>query len=176
MRRIAVVGTSGAGKSTLADTIAEKLNIPHIELDAIHWLPNWEMRELGDLRARVGAVTADDAWVISGNYGKVRDLVWSRADTLIWLDYPLRIVLPRLLKRTLNRMITQERLWESGNTEQWRNLISRDKETNILLWAIDSHPRHRRDYPALFEKPEYAHLHVIRFTHPHEADGWLKRL
>ena len=39
--RINVIGTSGSGKSTLAKRIAEKLDIPYIELDELFWKPNW---------------------------------------------------------------------------------------------------------------------------------------
>ena len=37
--RIVVVGTSGAGKTTLARRIAAQLQLPHIELNAINFVP-----------------------------------------------------------------------------------------------------------------------------------------
>lgn len=174
MRRIVVIGTSGVGKTTLAEKIADKLNYRVIELDALHFLPNWQMRDLEDFRARVSEATTGDAWVISGNYSKVRDIVWARADTIIWLRYPLRVSFFRLLKRTLRRVITREPLWGTGNIERWRNIFSTKKEDNILLWALHSYPKHAREYPLLFE--EYSHLRVLKFHSQQETDAWLNAL
>ena len=39
--KINIIGTSGSGKSTFSKQIAQKLNIPHIELDALFWKENW---------------------------------------------------------------------------------------------------------------------------------------
>jgi len=83
--RIVVVGTSGAGKTTLAKNIAAALAIPHIELDALHWDPDWRGLSVTDpdeFIRRVAAATAGDAWVVDGNYGLVRALTWRRATHL----------------------------------------------------------------------------------------------
>src|SRR5436305_799712 len=40
-QRLVVVGTSGSGKTTLAREIARRRALPHVELDALHWGPNW---------------------------------------------------------------------------------------------------------------------------------------
>ncbi len=176
LRKIAIVGASGSGKSTLAAALESKLAIPHTDLDSIHWLPNWESRPREELRARIDVITQRDRWVTSGNYSSLRDIIWARADTLIWLDYPLWMVMSRLLRRTIIRVITQQELWGTGNRENWRNLFSRDKQENILRWALYSHPKHRREYPELLKQPEFAHLTVIHFTHPRDTARWLKTL
>ena len=62
------------------------------------------MAETDVFRARVAAAIARPTWVADGNYSKVRDLVWARADTVVWLDYPLPVVVARLVRRTLTRM------------------------------------------------------------------------
>ena len=86
-RRIAVVGTSGSGKTTLAHRLAERLGIPHVELDALHWGPNWTPVAADLFRERVAQALSGEAWVVDGNYSRVRDIIWTRADTLVWLDY-----------------------------------------------------------------------------------------
>ncbi|TQN32852.1 hypothetical protein FHX37_2837 [Haloactinospora alba] len=89
MRRISVVGCSGSGKSTLSRRLADSLDVPHIELDALHWGPGWSPATAEELSERVGRVTAADAWVVDGNYrSKIGTLVWERADTVVWLDPP----------------------------------------------------------------------------------------
>lgn len=171
-RRIAVIGTTGSGKTTLAQRISERLGIPHVELDALHWGPNWGEAPLDVFRERVEGALTGDTWVIDGNYSVVRDIIWSRAETIVWIDYALPLILWRLIWRTLRRIATQEELW-NGNREDWRSLFGRD---SLITWALGSHPRHRRDYPILLQRPESAHVQVYRLRSPRETDEWLERL
>ncbi|MEW8979717.1 MAG: AAA family ATPase [Symbiobacterium sp.] len=167
-RRIVVVGASGSGKTTLARRLAERLGCPHVEVDALHWGPNWTPIPLDEFRSRVDQATAGDRWTCDGNYSKVRDLTWGRADTLVWLDYRLPLVLWRLLRRTLRRIARREALW-NGNRESFRTqFLSRH---SLFLWALQSHGRHRREYPRVLQRPEYAHLTVIRLRSPREAEA-----
>jgi adenylate kinase family enzyme len=171
MKRIAVVGTTGSGKTTLARELAQRLGYPHVELDALHWEPNWAEAPRDIFRARVEAALRGECWVTDGNYGKVRDIVWARADTILWMDYALPVILWRLWWRTLKRVATREELW-NGNHENARSaFFSRD---SLFLWMLTSHPRHRRDYPALLQKPEYAHLQLIRLRSPQQTRGWME--
>jgi hypothetical protein len=107
--------------------------------------------------------------VIDGNYGKARDIIWSHAQAIVWIDYPLPLILWRLVRRTVHRIVTGEVLW-SGNREHWDALFGRD---SLILWAIGSHPRHRRDYPQILNCPNYAHLTLSRLRSPLETDRWL---
>ena len=116
-RRINVVGTSSVGKSTLAASIARLLEVPHVELDALHWEPNWTAAPIEVFRERVRAAIAGDAWVVDGNYAKARDLVWDRVEAVVWLDLPLRTILWRYLRRTARRVGRREELW-GGNRER----------------------------------------------------------
>jgi adenylate kinase family enzyme len=156
-----VVGISGSGKSTLARRLATRLDAPHIELDALFHQPNWGQLPGEQLRAQVTELAAGPAWVIDGNYAAVQDLVLARADTVIWLDLPRRLVMRQLVPRTLARMITRRPLW-NGNTEDPRNLLSRDPARNILLWAWTQHARMRHRYQALAANPAHARLRFIR--------------
>lgn len=172
MKRIVVLGTTGSGKSTLSEQLSGLLGLPYVELDALHWLPDWQMQETEVFRQQVSDALNGDAWVVDGNYSKVRDIVWSRADTAIWLDYPLRIVYWRLFTRTLKRIWTQENLWNSGNKENFANqFLSRD---SLFVWAWTSKARQRKNYPALFE--ENAHLTVLTFRYPRETAAWLQNI
>ncbi|MBU0490906.1 MAG: AAA family ATPase [Chloroflexi bacterium] len=169
-RRIVVVGVTGSGKTTLAGQLARRLGISHVELDAIHWGPNWTPATVDDFRERTAQALAGDAWVTDGNYSKVRDIVWGRADTVVWLDYALPVVLGQLVRRTLRRVVTQEELW-NDNRETWRGvLFSRD---SIVMWAFKTYRRRRREYPLLFQQPAYAHLTVVRLRSPRSMRRWL---
>jgi hypothetical protein len=127
------------------------------------------MAPLDDFRARVTRALNADGWVVDGSYSKVRDLVWGQAETLVWLDYSLPLILGRLAWRTLRRVLSREELW-NGNREKLLDHFTRD---SLFLWAIQQHPRHRREYPACLAKPEYAHLTLIRFRTPRATEAWL---
>jgi adenylate kinase family enzyme len=168
--RIVVVGTSGSGKTTLARTLAARLGLRHVELDALFWGPNWTKSPEDQMRARVTQALSGERWVIDGNYSTARDLISPRADTLIWLDYPLPLILARLARCTLRRLVMHETMW-AGNRERMRRTLSRD---SIMLWALQSHPRHKRLYPALLADPQYVHLTAIRLHTPRSMKRWLE--
>lgn len=173
MQRVAVIGTSCSGKTTFARSLARKLNMPHIELDAVHWQPNWTPTPRDEFRAKAQQAVAPEAWVLDGNYSAVRDIVWARATTLVWLNYPFPVVAWRALRRTLRRTLWKEPMW-AGNIETFRlAFFSRD---SILWWVLTTHRKRRRDYPLLFQRSENHHLSVTVFTSPSEAERFLQTL
>ena len=168
--RIAVVGSTGCGKSTLARELAQRLGVPHIELDSLFWGPGWSETPDHEFRRRVEAAASGDRWVIDGNYSRVRDVVWSRAQTVVWLDYAFPVPAWRLLVRTIRRSARREELW-SGNRESWRrSFLSRD---SILLWLLRSYRRHRHDIEAAMRDPAYSSIRFVRLRSPRAAEQWL---
>ncbi|MBD2001169.1 AAA family ATPase [Leptolyngbya sp. FACHB-541] len=172
-QRISVVGTTGSGKTTLAQRIAQQLQISHVELDALHWEPGWTEASDQVFRDRITEALAGDRWVVDGNYSKARDLVWSRADTVVFLDYPFWLVMNRLLQRTVQRSFRQEELWNGNRENVWLSFFS---QNSILLWLLQTYQRNRKKYPALFQQPEYAHLSVIHLQSPKTTEDWLLNL
>jgi adenylate kinase family enzyme len=173
MNRIAVVGATGSGKTTLAGKIALRLSIPHIETDSVYWGLNWQPIPLDKFRLWMDTATRSAQWVIDGNYSKVRDLVWGRADTLVWLDYPFMLVFWRLLRRSIPRVFTRVELW-NNNHESFRNMfLSRD---SLFVWLFQSYPRQKRTFPVLVTEPMFSHLAFVRLKSPRQADVWLNRL
>jgi adenylate kinase family enzyme len=173
MARVVVVGTSCAGKTTFAQSLADALNFPHIELDALHWQPTWVPRPADEFCALTAQALSHDHWVVDGNYGIVRDLVRSRATTIIWLNYSFPTVLWRALARTVRRALTREELF-SGNRESLRMaFFSRD---SILWWDITTFHRRRNQYWRLLDTRTLPHLVYVEFRRPSEAEGFLARL
>lgn len=173
MQRLIIVGGSGTGKSTLAQVLARRLELAYTELDSLYWGPDWTESSAEDFRRRVAVLVARDGWVLDGNYGKVRDLLWGRADVLIWLDYPLGLTLWRLLKRTLQRIAQRTELWQ-GNRETWRGaFLSRD---SLFLHLLRTHHSRRRAYRLALDDPAYAHLQVIRLRSPNQTAKWLEEI
>jgi len=92
-----------------------------VELDALVHVPNWTETSDEDLRAIVEPIVRSDGWVIDGTYRtKLGNLALDAADTIVWLDLPLRVWLARLLRRTGRRVTGRERLW-NDNRETLRN-------------------------------------------------------
>ncbi len=170
MKRIVVVGTSGSGKTTLAHQLGVLLNIPSVELDSLHWEPNWTPALHSVLRERVDVALSGEAWVVDGNYRTLRDLTWGRADTIVWLDYSLWVVMMRVMQRTFTRLFSREELWNGNRERLWTTFFSKD---SILLWALQTHHKNRRTYTELTSQPEYAHLSVVRFRSPQATRLWL---
>jgi adenylate kinase family enzyme len=172
-QRIWVVGTSGSGKTTTAAQIAQRLGLPHAEMDALHWEPNWSEAPLDVFRERVDRATSGDAWVIDGNYRKARDIVLGRADTIVWLDYALPVILWQVTWRTLWRSLRQEELWSGNRESLGKAFFSRE---SILLWALQTYKHRRREYPILLSQPECAHLAVAHLRSPRETRAWVAGL
>ncbi|MFN8473562.1 MAG: adenylate kinase [Anaerolineae bacterium] len=170
VRRAHVIGTSGSGKTTLGARLAGIIAAPHIELDALHWRPNWAPLDRAVMRAWVYAMVQDECWVVDGNYSSVRDILWARADTLVWLDYSLARVMWRLWWRTLSRAMGRQSLWNENRESLWTHLATRD---SLFLWALQTHSKHRRRYPGWLREPENAHLRLVHLRSPREADAWL---
>jgi adenylate kinase family enzyme len=143
----------------------------HIELDALHWGPDWTPNE--DFADRVRQAIAAESWTLCGNYAPVRDMIYARADTVIWLDYPMSTVFMRVLRRTLLRSIGRQPLWAGNRESLWLAFCSRE---SILLWVITTWRRRRRDYPRMFASPMCRHLRVIRFRTPAQTQRWLDHL
>ena len=172
-QRISIVGSTGSGKTTLGQQLESILGYPYLELDSIHWLAGWQEMALEDFRRQVGEFANREQWVMDGNYSKVRDLVWPRAETVIWLDFSFGITFWRLFWRTLQRGLSKEKLWNT-NTESIRmQFFSKE---SLFLWLFESYPRNKKRYPHELALPQYAHLQLLHFRRPREVKRWLNWL
>src|SRR6476620_6300199 len=174
-KRVVVIGVTSSGKSTLGEKLSKRFDLSYIELDALNWEPNWQAAPLEVFRARVEKATEAEKWIVAGNYHVVRDLIWPKAEAIIWLDYPLSTVLWQLSRRTLRRWWTQELLWGTNREPFWTHfkLWSTD---SLYHWLFKTYWRRKREYPELLALPENQHLRLMRFQYPSETNEWLERL
>ncbi len=175
MQHVAVVGSSGAGKSTVAEALAARLGLVVIELDALLHGPDWTPTPTPEFRASVVAAienSGDLGWVAPGNHRTVADLVQCRADTIVWLDLPRGVSTFRLLKRSLRRAITRTEVW-GGDRERLRDLVSRDPQRNVVLWAWQHHHSYRELYTTYSDGDFWADATVHRLRTPDQVDRFL---
>jgi adenylate kinase family enzyme len=170
VRKIALKGASGSGKTTLAAELARRLGVGHIELDALHHGPNWGAPSAEQFRSVVQSVMDDhaDGWVIDGNYdSKLDELVTGAADTLVWLDVSLPVLLGQLWRRTSHRVLANVELW-NGNRESWQTAFW--GRESLFAWTIRAHFRHRREWPRRFA----SHPGFVRLRTTNQVRIWLE--
>jgi adenylate kinase family enzyme len=172
MQRICIIGTTGSGKTTVAAEVARILGSVPIELDALNWQPGWVLVPSDRFRQDVARALETPRWVTDGNYRSVRDLVWERADCLVWLDYPLSLIVTRLIRRTARRIWNSESCC-NGNQESLRRAFSRE---SIILWALQTHGRLRREYPPLLCQFAERGKTVVIHRSPRETRAWLDKI
>jgi adenylate kinase family enzyme len=174
MRRICIVGNSGSGKTTLAAELSAALAVPHLELDSVFHQPGWLPLPADEFRAAVSAFAAGEAWIIDGNYSAVRDVAWSRADTVVWLDPPRWRALRQLVWRTLRRIGSGAELW-NGNREPWSNLFRLHPDKSVIAWAWTQHRVVRERYLQAQADPANAHLEFFRLRSRDEVAAFVSR-
>ena len=171
-KRVIVIGSSGSGKSTLAERLARQRGVPFIELDALHWEPGWKEADHDVFRERVRHAVAADAWVLAGNYTKQRDLSWQRAETVVWLDLPLRTSLRRCITRCWRRYRTREMLWGTNYENFWEHLMLWDAKKSLVTYSITRHRRRQREFHASIEDPAWSHIEFVRLRSDEDVERW----
>jgi hypothetical protein len=107
---------------------------------------------------------------VDGNYSSIRDLTWPRAEAVVWLDYPLPLILWQIWKRTWKRVVSKEILWGNNKERLWTQFFSKD---SLFLWALKTNKRRKETYSALIAAPECATKVVKHFKSPRETETWL---
>jgi adenylate kinase family enzyme len=167
VRRVAIIASaSGNGKTTLGKEVAARLGVPFVELDSLVHGPGWTETPDDELRATVEPIVRSDGWVIDGTYtSKLGTLVLDGADTVVWLDLPTRVWLPRLLRRTARRLTGRETLW-NDNRETLRSAFW--GRESLFGYALTQQRVRRREWPSRF-----AELPVVRLRSQDAVRRWL---
>ena len=173
MKKIVVVGSTGSGKTTLAKALSKKLNIPHVELDSLSWLPGWQQRPTYELMEIVEKITDGSEWVICGNYPKLRVFTIYQADCLVWLDYPFIICFWQTLKRSFRQIVKREK-YSNGDQETFVRLCT--PKSSILLWLIKNFKQRNKIYAQMMQDPFYKDKTFVRLKSHKQAKQWLEKI
>jgi adenylate kinase family enzyme len=172
-----VFGQSGSGKTTLARRIGVRLGVPAVELDSLYHQRNWQPTPDDEFRAKVRAKldTLDaefGGWIVDGNYRVIREVTLPRAEAIVRLRLPFRVVYPRLLWRTLSRSWRRQELW-NGNHESFR--LAFTSRESILLWGISHWRAHTRNLDEALRTIPHA-APIIELRSAKEVDGFVSGL
>jgi adenylate kinase family enzyme len=156
--RMAVIGPSGSGKTWVSERLAHRLGLRHVEIDALYHGPNWEQCTLDELRERVAAATEGDGWLSDGTYHQmIGEIVLERAQTIVWLDLPARLIQRRLFRRTYLRKKRHVELWHGNLEGPWRESL------RYLMWpSLKRSFENRRKLPSLFARHPHLEVHRLR--------------
>jgi hypothetical protein len=156
--RVWIIGAAGSGKSVAARLIADKFQLNFHELDSFFWGPGWKPRATDEFQQLVRRATAVENWVIDGNYVAAEPVLRELADLLLWIDIPLVVSYPRVLRRTLTRIWSGQELW-SGNRETWRNTLRKD---GMPCYALFKHRRNQRRFAGFWSNFPRAKFRLTR--------------
>ena len=175
--RVVVVGSSGSGKTTVAREIASRLGVPYLELDAVRHAEDWDSTPDPEFQRIICEFASQDHWVVDGNYTShgTREVVWPRADTIVWTDLPRNVVVRRVIGRTVKRVLTREELW-GGVREPFTNLYSLDPYQNIVVWAWTRFDHVRGKYETAMTDGSWDHAEVFRLRSSADVRLFLESL
>lgn len=172
-KRIVIIGTSCSGKTTFAEKLSSVINIQHIQLDELHWLPRWQERDDAEFRQLTRQAVQGDNWVLDGNYSITRDIVWPRATIIIWLNYPLLLVFYQAIKRSIIRAVTKKTVC-AGNTESLRQtFFSKD---SMILYVLQTHQKRQKQYPQILANEANKNTQIIVCKSRREAELILSKI
>ncbi len=151
-----------------------------MELDALNWLPGWvglNETDPDELHRRIRNATRGDAWIVAGSYSAhSQRAFWSRLETIIWLDLPLRVLLARFFRRSWRRWHRRELLWGTNIERFWPQFALWRGADSLLYWILFHHHRKRRDMLGWMTDPRWSHIRFVRLRTVREIDTFASRV
>lgn len=165
MQRVLVIGPCGAGKSTLSVELGKRIGLPLHHIDRLHWHPGWVEGSSIELQAKLDAIIASERWIIDGNYGGTMAKRLARADSVVYLDYPVSLCLRRLV----GRLWTYRGRTRPDMTEGCPERLDLEFFLYVLRW--NTGPRLRTEARLATHKGT-----ILRLKNPQALRTWLSTL
>ncbi|MFJ6001853.1 adenylate kinase [Arthrobacter sp. NPDC092385] len=167
-QRVVFHGVTGSGKTSAAHSYARTTGVPKFSADEdLGWLPGWTSRPIEDQYRIAASIAAQERWVLDSAYSSWRDIILDRAELIVFLDYPRWFSLGRLIRRTVSRIVTRQRIC-NGNIETLRRALARD---SIIAWHFRTFTRKREAIAKIIADPSMPP--VLTFQRPRDLDAWI---
>lgn len=88
MEKVLIIGSPGAGKSTFARGLRDLTGLPLYYLDMIWHRPDRTNVTRWEFDRRLGAILAEDRWIIDGNYQRTLSTRLQACKTVFLFDLP----------------------------------------------------------------------------------------
>ena len=165
MNRILIIGPCGAGKSMLAARLGQKLDMPIVHMDQLNWKPGGIESGKHELREKLQSIVAADRWLIDGTYGGTLSERLERADTVLYLDFPIRLCVERLFRRIWRYRGRTRPDMTQGCPERF--------DLGFLFYILqwNSGPRLRMETRLKGHEAK-----IIRFNNPATLDRWVNAI
>ncbi|MFD3940988.1 adenylate kinase [Streptomyces sp. NPDC058611] len=125
---------------------------------------------LDEFRGEADRVTRGESWVVEGNYSKLADVVWHRADVLVWLDLPLSLIVCRIVHRSLRQLAGLDTSAQARRLTWNRAFFNR---RSLLRTAIRKYRENRPRYASQVAETAALGVDVVRLRSGRQADAWL---
>lgn len=169
-QRVVIIGPSCSGKSTLGERLAGRIGAPFVELDALYWKPGWQESGDEEFRERIREATAGESWVVAGNYRRhTVDSLWPRAEAIVWLDFPMRLVVRRILTRSWRRSRRKELLWGTNYERFWPQLKVWNQKDSLIAYTWRNYPAQALWFEGAMSNPAFGHVRFLRLRSPREV-------
>jgi adenylate kinase family enzyme len=99
IRKVMIFGRPGSGKSTFALELHKALAIPLYHLDKYFFEENWKERNYQEFLQIQQSIVDKEAWIIDGNCIKSLAMRYSKADLVLYFNYPRWLCYFRIIKR-----------------------------------------------------------------------------
>ncbi|WP_258308184.1 adenylate kinase [Streptomyces sp. NWU339] len=171
VKKIALFGPPASGKTTIAKKLSDSLGLPHTDLDEILFTGDGTL-PLDEFRIEADRITRGASWVVEGNYSKLADVVWHRAEVLVWLDLPLLLVVRRIVYRSLRQLAGLDTSAQARRLTWNRAFFGR---RSLLRTAIRKYRNNRPRYAQQVAETAALGVHVVRLRSGRQANAWLTR-
>jgi len=173
MQRVMIIGSSGSGKSTIAKKLGEITKLPVIHIDKMYWKPGWELRPMEEVISMVNTAAQADQWIFDGNNSSSFNYRISRADTLIFLDFPTYLCMYRVIWRLIKYKMGYPRTdmaegcperfdWEFIKFLRWVYNYKRDGRWQNAMELYEQTPDHINKFHLQSRKSVEAFLRKIK--------------
>ena len=129
------------------------------------WREGWVESSREELEVTLAPILAGERWLIDGNYGGTMAARLERAETVVYLDYPIRLCLWRTLVRVLRFRGRTRPDMAPGCPERF------DPAFFLYIFNWNRGPRLRTEAKLMGHEAK-----VKRFRRPRQLRAWMDSL